>query len=269
MPVRALVASGELFGLAGNAVRVAVVRLRAEGLVERDQRGSYRLGPRAEAVNQQIRSWRHVEEGRVAWRGGWVGVHGADPAARGPSRRTRQRVRALRFLGFRELAPGLALRPDNLVGGVAGVRSQLHRLGLASETLVLGIDSLGDPHEQRAHALWDVDALCQAYEQSLAEVTLHLARLPALPAGRAMSESFLLGGRVIRQIVFDPLLPESIAPDGPRARLVEAMRRYDTAGRERWADFLSRFGVPNLRAPADVRVVEAARHLAAAEGGIR
>jgi phenylacetic acid degradation operon negative regulatory protein len=260
--VRALVASGELFGLAGNAVRVAVTRLRAEGLVERDQRGSYRLGPRAEAVNQQIRSWRHVEEGRVAWRGGWIGVHGADPAG-GPS------GRALRFLGFRELRPGLALRPDNLVGGVAAVRSQLHRLGLAPETPVLGIDSLGDPHEQRAHSLWDVAALGRAYGHSLAEVNAHLERLPTLPADRAMAESFLLGGRVIRQIVFDPLLPESIAPDGPRARLVEAMRRYDAAGRGRWAVFLSSFGVPNLRAPADVRVVEAAGLLAAAEGGIR
>ena len=269
MPVRALVAAGELFGLGGNAVRVAVARLRAEGLVESDQRGSYRLGPRAEAVNDQIRSWRRIDEARVDWRGGWVAVQAAERRRRDGARKSR-RERALRFLGFRPLQGGLLLRPDNLAGGVTAVRGQLHRLGLAEDALVFRIEDLDATHEGRARALWDVDSLGSAYGASLAEITASERRLPGLSDSEAMTESFLLGGRMIRQIVFDPLLPNSIAPDAPRVRLVEAMRRYDALGRRCWAGFLADFGLPHGSAPADVRVAEAAGYLAAgAEGGVQ
>jgi phenylacetic acid degradation operon negative regulatory protein len=262
MPVRALVAAGELFGLGGNAVRVALTRLGAEGLVERDQRGSYRLGPRAEAVNDQIRSWRRVDEACIEWRGGWIAVQGGNAE--------RRRQRALRFLGFRSFEAGLLLRPDNLAGGVPGVRSQLQRLGLPEDALVFRVEDLDAAHEARARALWDVDALHAAYEASLAEVAASERRPPKLSAAEAMTESFLLGGRVIRQIVFDPLLPNTIAPDAPRVRLVEAMRRYDALGRRCWARFLADFGLPHGSAPVDVRMAEAAWHLAAAEeGGVR
>ena len=37
-----------------------------------------------------------------------------------------------------------------------------------------------------------------------------------------MVESFLLGGRVIRELVLDPLLPEPIVPDAERDALVAA-----------------------------------------------
>ena len=67
-----------------------------------------------------------------------------------------------------------------------------------------------------------------------------------------MVESFLLGGRVIRQLVLDPLLPEPILPVGERDALAGAMRRYDRLGRACWA------GVP--RAPRCARRAHARRH---------
>jgi phenylacetic acid degradation operon negative regulatory protein len=76
------------------------------------------------------------------------------------------------------------------------------------------------------------------------------ARLPRLPADAAMVESFLLGGRVIRELVLDPLLPEPLAPEEQRRTLVQAMRRYDRAGRGAWADFLARHGAPHVSTPA-------------------
>jgi len=47
MPVRALIEAGALFGFSGNHVRVTLARLRRSGLVERDERGRYRLGASA------------------------------------------------------------------------------------------------------------------------------------------------------------------------------------------------------------------------------
>ena len=49
-PVRALVAAAGLFGIGENSLRVALARLLAAGMVERDARGQYRLGPGARAA---------------------------------------------------------------------------------------------------------------------------------------------------------------------------------------------------------------------------
>ena len=79
-------------------------------------------------------------------------------------------------------------------------------------------------------------------------------KLTSLPA-RAMVESFLLGGRAIRQIVLDPLLPEPLVPAAERGALVAAMRRYDRVGRACWAGFMRAFDVlPEARAPVDLRL---------------
>ena len=55
MPVRALVAAGSFFGIEENALRVALTRLLARGLVERDERGQYRAGSRAGALDRWIK----------------------------------------------------------------------------------------------------------------------------------------------------------------------------------------------------------------------
>lgn len=267
MPVRALVAAGGLFGIAGNGVRVALARLLAEGLVERDERGKYRLGPRSDAIRQQVQSWRQVERQVRDWDGAWVGVHtGVLP--RGKARALRRHEQALRLLGFRELAPALEVRPDNLKGGVDAVRERLVGLGLAPEALVARIDCLDPASAERARGLWDTAGLVQAYRRLRAELAASQARLGELDPAEAQVETFLLGGRALRQIVLDPLLPEPLLPRAERRALVEAMERYDRIGRSCWAQFLRSFGVPHRVAPVDVRVANAADQIAAAEGGI-
>jgi phenylacetic acid degradation operon negative regulatory protein len=267
MPVRALVAAGALFGIAGNPMRVALARLLAAGLVERDERGRYRLGARAEAVGTQIASWRKIDERVRPWSGGWVGVHTAG-LGRSERRAVKRRGRAFRFLGFRELRPELLIRPDNLAGGAVAVREQLHRLGLEPEAPVFALRELDTRFEGRARKLWDVEALRGAYRSSREAVEGSARKLPGLTPDRAMTESFLLGGRVIRQIVLDPLLPEPIVPAGERRALVSAMIDYDRIGRAAWAAFLRSFEIENLRTPADLRLLEdQERHALQAAGG--
>jgi phenylacetic acid degradation operon negative regulatory protein len=264
MPVRALVAAGHCFGIGGNSLRVALARLLARGRVERDARGHYRLGPGAEPMRQQVSSWRRLTTSRRSWDGSWLMIHlptGPEAAQR---RRSQQ---ALRFVGLRPLSPSLQVRPDNLRGGVEAAREKFRGLGLEPSALVFVARGLDPESDARARRLWDVQALETAYASSLEEIERSTRRLPELSEAEGMVESFLLGGRVIRQLVLDPLLPDEILPAATRDAMVAAMRDYDRAGRRCWARFLDRYGVPHLRAPADTRIPQGASSLAQAMGG--
>lgn len=259
MPVAALVEAGALFGIPGGSTRVALTRLCARGLVERDERGHYRLGATAAPVQGRIRGWRGRSQRVASWQGDWIGVQ-RPPAS---DRARRRGDRALRFLGLARLAPGLHLRPSNLHEPLPEVRSELRALGLEADALVCTVRDLAPDDERRARALWDVEALALGYRHALRQLEESSLRLPTLPTREAMVESFRVGGGVLQQLVLDPLLPDEIHPSGEREALFDAMRRYDRLGRRCWADFLESFGVPHLRAPLDTRMGDDALRLRA------
>jgi len=267
MPVRALVEAGALFGFAENNVRVSLSKLYAEGRAARDERGRYRLGPATAAVSDQVRRWRRLEEQHRPWHGDWVAVHQAR-RGRGPARVKREH--ALALLGFRELEPGLALRPDNLRGGVEGVR--VRYAGLSGDgdpsTLVFGLRELAPASDLRARGLWDAAALGRGYRAALRALEASRARLGRLSDEEAMIETFVVGGAALRQLVLDPLLPEPILDPAPRRALVEAMRGYDELGRRAWAPFLARHGVPHRSAPEGWRAALGALPAEAQQGGV-
>jgi phenylacetic acid degradation operon negative regulatory protein len=248
MPVRALVAAGELFGISAESVRVALVRLCERGTIERSERSAYRIAPPAQPVQQHVAAWTRTEERVLPWRGGWVGVH-TGGLERSDRTRVRRRERALQFLGLRALDAHLFIRPDNLKGGVDGVRAELRALGLEPAALAFAIAQLDAAAEARARALWDGPALCRGYREARAALARGAARLAHLPARQAMVESFVLGGQVIRQLAVDPLLPEPIVAACERAALIDAMRAYDRLGRACWRAFMTAHGAPHLRTP--------------------
>jgi phenylacetic acid degradation operon negative regulatory protein len=250
MPVGALVAAAALLGIPENSTRVAVTRLLASGALVRDERGRYRLGPAAAPVDARVAGWRQLEERVVRWEGGWLAVQRAG-LARGAG------ARALRLLGFAAWSRELALRPDNLRGGLAAVRTELHALGLPAAAPVFALHGFDAQAQARACALWDVAALRARYVQSRLALEKSEARLARAREEAAMTESFLLGGRVIRELVSDPLLPEALVPAAERRALVAAMRRYDRIGRRLWAGFMARHGAPHAALPADGRAAAA------------
>jgi len=257
MPVRALVEAGALLGIEANNIRVSLTRLYASGRIERDERGRYRLGPAVAALSSQLRSWRDLGDRTRRWRGDWVAVHQAR-LGRGPTRRCRER--ALTLLGFRELAPGFSLRPDNLRDDAAMLRTRLARLaspGEAAMDSTLGrvfvVRDLDPKSEVEARSLWDADALAQQARESLARLRESTAQLEGLSKEQAMVESFLVGGAVLRQLVRHPLLPSEILDPEPLAALLAEMKRYDVIGRACWAGFLARHDVPHRALPLDSR----------------
>ena len=253
MPVAALCQAAALFEIADGSVRVALHRLQADGRVESDERGQYRLAAAAAPVQAVVAGWRDLDRRTRAWSGRWIAVHGDG------TRRSRSRIdpaaRALQLFGFESLVAGLWVRPANLREGVDGVRGRLRELGLPAAALVYELGELDPETDANARSLWDGDALVRAYRAARREIEASSARLPGLPEAEAMVESFRLGGRVLQQLVLDPLLPAPLVDERERRALVESMRAYDRLGRNAWASFLGRFGVPHRTAPADTRWV--------------
>lgn len=254
MPVRALVEAGAMFGLAEGSVRVALSRLLRDGRIERDERGAYRLGPAAREVAERAAGWRRQSERMRPWSGAWLAVIATRPAV-GARAARRRHARALRWLGFRPLERGLAVRPDNLRGGVAGVRDELARLGPLPGALVCTLSDLDPVSEARARELWDVPALLAGYRRLREALERSAAELPNRPPAEAMVESFRLGGEALRALALDPLLPEPIVPAAERSAFAEAMDRYEALGRSAWAPFLARHGVRHRHAPTDTRAL--------------
>jgi len=249
LPVAALVAAAELFGIRENALRVAIARLLAAGRIARDERGRYRLGAAAEAVDRHVLGARRAEERTQAWQGGWWMLHAGKLSGARPLER-RRRAQALRLLGFAALAPRIALRPDNLRTSLSELRGELHALGLEADALLVRAGEIDPDADARARRLWRRASLESAYRRMLAELAASEARLGSLPEPAAMVESFLVGGRAIRQLALDPLLPEPLAPEARRRELARAVRRFDRAGRRAWAPFMARHGAPHVAAPA-------------------
>jgi phenylacetic acid degradation operon negative regulatory protein len=248
MPVGLLVEAGGLFEIAGGTLRVALARLLASGRVERDERGAYRLSAAAAPVQQTIARWRARETTPEPWDGGWWAVL-EGPRPRGAA--ARHHDQALRLHGLAPLEPRLWIRPANLAGGCDALRESLEDIGLAEGSRVFAASDFDAQTEARARALWNVDALHEGYRKGLESLAASEARLPVLERDAAMCESFLVGGRVLQQLVLDPKLPAAILDPTPREALTQAMRRYDRAGREAWAALLARYDVPHRQTPAD------------------
>jgi phenylacetic acid degradation operon negative regulatory protein len=231
--VRAAIASCALFGIRENSVRVALVRLAAEGLIEPAGRGAYRLGPRAAALAEDVVTWRTAEERVRDWNGAWIAVH-VGALGRSDRAALRTRERALNLLGLRELDRGLHVRPDNLADGVAGVRDRLAKLGLDDDAAVFVASDFDADREARARRLWDGRALTRAYRSTRLELERWLDRRDVVDPRLAARDAYLLGNDAIRLLVFDPLLPAPLVDVDERRALAATVRRVDEAGRAVW-----------------------------------
>jgi len=230
---RELIASCALFAIRENSVRVALVRLTADGLIEPAGRGAYRLGPRAAVLADDVATWRSAEERVRDWTGGWTVVH-VGTLGRSNRVKLRARDRALAMLGLRELERGLYVRPDNLAGGVEEVRSRLNRLGLDADAAVFVAMDFDAQREARARRLWDGEALTQTYRSTRLELERWQAQVESLDNETAAREAYLLGNDAIRLLVFDPLLPEPLVDVNERRALAAAVRSHDQVGRTLW-----------------------------------
>lgn len=237
---RELLAACALFDVPESTVRVALARAVSAGLLQAPQRGSYALGPQARPLADEVQRWRRTASLMIPWTGDWIAVH---VGATGRSDRValRARERAFNLLGFAEFERGLHLRPDNLAGGAALLRQRLQALvpeGTDTGTL-FRLQDLAPADVQRARQLWDTDRLNAAYRDTTGQLCAWLDHCCSLTLAQASRESFSLGHGAIRQLMFDPLLPAPLIDDQARDRFMQAVGRFDDAGKAVWQRFLA------------------------------
>jgi len=231
LSVREAITACRIFAISENSVRVALVRLSADGLVQAAGRGHYRLGPQAMDLAGDVATWRSAEQRLRPWAGDWLTVFSA---SLGRSDRTalKRRERALQMLGFRELEQGLHVRPNNIEQDPGAVRQRLHKLGLEAEASVFV--STQWPQDEMLRALWNGNELNNRYAQIQQQLEDWLQHAHDLDAETAARESFLIGGNAIRHIVFDPLLPEPLVNVASRLQFVATVRKFDQVGHDIW-----------------------------------
>ncbi len=233
LPVRHLLAAAALFGIPANNLRVALARLSSDGMIESMGRGVYQLSASANELAADVATWRTAGQRVMPWSGSNITVH---CGALGRSDRValRHRDRALQMLGLRELDRGLFVRPDNLQGGVEEVRRRLYMLGLEREAGVFITTSFDPDREDRIRRLWQDTELDDSYARIQHQLSDWTARFEQLPIEDATRESYLLGRKAIRQVVFDPLLPAPLVNVPARQRFFDAVLAFDQLGHGIW-----------------------------------
>lgn len=237
-----------LFGIRENSVRVALVRLTTSGLIESAGRGAYRLGPQAAGLAEELAHWRSSEARVCEWTGAWVMVSTGN-LGRSDRSALRERQRALSLLGFKELNATLYVRPDNLQGHADGVRERLYKLGLEADAPVFVATALPPALEARAQTLWQGANLTKAYVQTRHKLEAWLAHAHDLEPEVAARECYLLGNEAIRQLVFDPLLPEPLVDVAERRAFTNAVIAFDEAGHHIWRNLWPTTATPTPVTP--------------------
>lgn len=226
--VRTIMATGAMFDLSENVMRVSLSRLVARGMVENIQRGHYRLADRADPLSDFVERWRQGENRLRAWDGdAFLLMHTATAA-------DSRRDWALNAHGFRQVTTGLWARPDNLAGNADELERLLCQLGVDRESVLVSNARIAPRWQAAWLAHFDIAAMLAIYREHERKLAASLGRLDDLRHEAALKETFHLGGRAVHILAKDPLLPAQIIDPAPRRALWQTMLAYDRKGREIW-----------------------------------
>lgn len=191
LPVRTLVRTAELFGIAEGTARTALSRLAADGDVQAAG-GMYHLSPRL--LQRQWDQDSSLRPRTRSWRGGWE-LAVAAPHLSGAAERSALGAELGR-LRLAELRPGVWARPDNLTRDWPE--------GLAERALrYCAQPTFEQPGPaELVGRLWDLAGWSAESD--------HLIDIMAASADTA--QRFVVAAAMLRHLRRDPLLPPALQP---------------------------------------------------------
>jgi len=232
LPTASFLEAARVFKLKENTLRVTLARLVAGGTLDATRVSTerrYTLSSRSRILNRHILAAQSLRS--KPWRGEWLSIIAWAPGA-GRAARDRLRV-VLRVLKLANLQPGVWVRPDNL--GLS-FEEVLEEFGFRKDVVWMR-GALGHGREDAALAagLFDVARQAKAIDGACRDLRTSMARLDRLSPGRALAETFAVGGRAIKVMFEDPLLPGALLPRGWRGdALRKLFAEYDRLGRLHW-----------------------------------
>lgn len=223
LPARALVRSGEAFGIAEGTIRVALSRMVLAGELAGDG-GMYELvGHLAERQRRQDVSRRGLDA-HATWDGDWR-VAVVLPGGRAAGERATLRSAMLRAR-MGELRDGVWARPDNLPASLdlSPIDSPLE-----------WFSARPDVSRRVVARLWDLERWAARGRQLRDEMRSSPPR--GVEPGE-LAAAFTLDAAVLRHLQADPLLPHELLPHRwPGTALRATYERYDTAFRRAWLNW--------------------------------
>lgn len=230
----ALQALMDRLDIGASALRAAMSRLAADGWVTRERLGRNSYYALAEAGRRDfdLATRRIYAAGPVRWDGRWTLC--VVPEEAGEARDARRR--ALRDLGFGTLGPTVFLRPETEAAQDASAALVGATVFAAEARDAAGYAALADE-------AWPLAAAAEAYQAIVAAFSPLQAALDdggRLEPLAAMAARTLLIHDFRRAALRDPLLPDSLRPEGwpgETARvLVARLYRQLLADSETWLD---------------------------------
>ncbi|MEM6413463.1 MAG: hypothetical protein AAF720_02270 [Pseudomonadota bacterium] len=249
-----LIQAGELLDISASTIRVAVVRLQKEGLLESVGRGIYGPGPNARNLLNRLQSWQDVLHRRRDWDGDWwmalTGILG-----RTDRKQLRERERALRLSGYRDTGAGFWVRPANLAESLKLHRDGLIDIGLDSDIVLSRVSEITMATTVDWSSLWSINDLHTSYTASIEALRESMDQLQDKDLHDAAVETFLIGQSIIKVIHFDPLLPAEMYNSDLFEELLSTAIAYDKLGKQTWERL--QFSLERNDADADT-IIEAA-----------
>lgn len=213
LPVRALVRTGGLFGIAERTTRVALTRMVADGDALAED-GVYRLTERL--VRRQAAQDELISPRTTEWDGSWE-MAVVTATARPLADRVALR-KTMIGLHLAELREGVWMRPANLLRSPDDT---------VTEQCTVFTCRHPDPGSLLA-ALWDLPIWADGARSLLGR----------LDDTDGLAEGFMLIAEVYRHLQLDPCLPAALVPAGwPSEELRSRSSRYVTAYAERLREY--------------------------------
>lgn len=238
LDVAALIKAGGIFCIQANSIRVTLARLLADKRIETPNRGTYRLGQASRRMAQEAARWKQAETRLRTWDGDCVFVATSHlPSSDRTALTLRQK--SLTLGGFKPLRQGLYVRPDNVDADACSLSKRLHDNGLEKDAIITRGRWLESNAETKLRKLWKPEGLNVHYREGTALLTAWLQNHAHSPIEQAAHDSWFLGARAIRSVVYDPLLPSEWIDAPSRHAFFETVKAVDDAGQAIWLRYLN------------------------------
>jgi phenylacetic acid degradation operon negative regulatory protein len=224
-----ILSTGKMFGISDNTIRVNISRLTSKGVIDKLDRGHYRISQQAAPLNDFVEEWRLGEKRRKKWKtNNWL-------CLMTDNNLSVECQRGVGYIGFRKIQSGLWVRPDNLRLDSTDILERLRSIGIASNVMLLAAGQFAEDNAQQWFSFFDIDQLNQQYADMNQQLHNSLDNLANLSNVAAKKETFLIGGAAIQMLIKDPLIPDQIQAPRMREALWQTMLEYDKCGRAIWA----------------------------------